>query len=767
MGARSPAIVLAAAACAAALASSGAQEPRAAPRAAPSWEEEVFPFLDRYCSFCHEGAEAEAELDLLRFGSEEEAIAAAEVWQRVRLQLEGELMPPPERDERPNAHERATVLAWIREAVDPRTASGPAVPHAPVLRRLSRLEYRNSVRDVLGVEFAADDWFPADGVALGFDTVGSAQTLSDALVEKYFEAAERVAALAVVTEDPERPPLRSFGPGELEGGRAALGATVLASNGTIAARAQLPRPGLYRVRIQAWGQQAGPEPCRMELRVANRRAESRDVPGTQDAPDRLEFELRIEREGETRIEAAFVNDYYKPDDPDPAQRDRNFFVDWIEIEGPLDRLPETGFQRALFERFGPELGRERARRMVEWLARRLWRRPPARADVERLLALTPDGARLEVRVRDALVALLASPRFLFRFELNPPRTAEEEPVRDLDAHELACRLSYFLWSSAPDESLDALADDGRLLDPAVLGLQAERMLKHARSRALAESFAAQWLQLRNLDRIAPDPAQHPEWSPRLRAAMREETLRLFEWVLREERPARELLDADYSFLDPALAEFYGVGGVGGDGFRRVSLDGVPRRGVLGHASVLAVTATPTRTAPVKRGKYVLDVLLGRPLPPPPPGVGSLEEAPGGAAASLRDRLARHRADPACAVCHDAMDPIGFALENFDAIGKWRGEADGFPVDAGGVLPGGREIRGPLELVAALRAEGGFERCLAEKLLIYALGRAPAPGDAAALDAILAAAGPSEPTLSGLILAIVESPLFRQRTVHRR
>jgi len=765
MRARAPATWLSAAACTAALVAGGVQEPA---RTAPSYEEEILPLLERYCAFCHEGPKAEAELDLLRFDTEAEAIAAPEVWQRVKLQVSSEVMPPEDREMRPNAHERATLLAWIREAVDPRTASGPAVPHAPVLRRLTRLEYRYTVRDVLGVEFQADEFFPADGVALGFDHIGSALTMSDALVEKYFTAAERIADLAVVTEDASRPTLRHFSSDELEGGRASRGSVALSSNGTIKARAHLPRAGLYKVRVQAWGQQAGPEPCRMELRVAGKRVERRDVPGTEDAPDQLEFEMRIDSEGETAIDASFLNDYYQPENPDPAQRDRNFYVDWIELEGPLDPLPMPSFQREVFARFGPELGARRERAMLAWLTGRLWRRPATREEVERLDRLSPDSTSLEVSIRDALVALLASPHFLFRFELNPPREGDSNATRELDAFELACRLSYFLWSSAPDEELAELAASGRLLEPAVFALQAERLLKHARARALATSFAAQWLQLRNLDRIAPDPGQHPRYTPALRDAMREETLRLFEYVLREDRNLWELLDADYSFLNQALAAHYGIPDVEGANFRRVSLAGTPRRGVLGHAAVLTVTSTPTRTAPVKRGKFILDNLLGQPLPPPPPGVDSLDENPAAAqAASLRERLARHRADPMCSACHDTMDPLGFALENFDAIGGWRTRDEGFAVDATGNLPDGRSFEGAVELVATLRQDDAFLRCLSEKLMVYALGRATAPGDAAALDAILARLDPEQPTLSALILAIIDSPLFRQRTVLRR
>ncbi len=748
-------------------AAAAAGPPPRAPQDPDAFVAEVLPLLDRYCSFCHEGAEAEAELDLMRFERGAEAAGAPEVWQRVHLQLGGGLMPPAKSKEQPNEHERATILRWIESVVDPRTAAGPAVPHAPILRRLTRFEYHNTVRDLTGVDFPAEDFFPSDGVALGFDNLGSALSTSGALVEKFLEAAERIAEQAIVVEDLEHPPTRQFLGSEL-GEHVADGSQGLYTRSAAAARLTLPRAGAYRVRVQAWGQQAGPEPCRMQVRLGEQAFAAVEVPAVRGQPQVFEFEASAPG-GRLRVAAEFLNDYYQPQDPDPAQRDRNLYVDWIEVVGPLDPAPLPSFQSSLFARFRADLGARRERAMTAWLARRAWRRPATPEELERLDALSPAGEPLAAAMRTTLTALLASPHFLFRIEGNPPRGGGSDPdVRDLDAHELATRLSYFLWSSMPDEELAALADDGRLLRPEVLQLQAERMLKHARSRALATSFAAQWLQVRNLERVAPDPDLFPDFTPSLRAAMREETLRLFEFVMREERSAWELLDADYSFLNAELAAHYGIAGVEGAELRKTSLLGTPRRGLLGQGSVLTVTSTPVRTAPVKRGKFILENVLGKPLPPPPPGVGSLpEEAEAGRAASLRERLARHRADPACGVCHAVMDPLGFALENYDPVGRWRTSEAGFPIDAAGALPDGRSFAGPEELVRTLRADGGFVRCLTEKLMIYALGRAPQVGDAAALDAILAGVASPEPTIPALVLAIIESPLFRQRTITRR
>jgi hypothetical protein len=536
----------------------------------------------------------------------------------------------------------------------------------------------------------------------------------------------------------------------------------------VGARLRFPRAGEYLVRFQAWGQQAGPDPCRMKLMVGVQDLGTVDVPAERAAPQVFEYRLQVPA-GPQRLSASFVNDYYQPENPDPKQRDRNLYVDWIEVTGPLDPPPLGEFQRDLMARFGPELGRKRERAMLEWLARRVWRRPPTKEEIERLDALSGAEESLENALRTSLTALLASPHFLFRFELHPARAGSAEAaVRDLNAHELAARLSYFLWSSTPDDELSELADAGSLLQAEILTAQARRMLAHPRAQALARSFAAQWLQVRNLERASPDPDQHPEFTPSLRAAMGEETLLLFEHVLREDLSIWELLESESSFLNEDLAAHYGVAGVSGPAMRLVNMSKTPRRGVLGHASLLTVTSTPVRTAVVKRGKFILENLLGQPLPPPPPGVDSLAlDAADAGPVSMRERLARHRADPACGVCHGVMDPLGFALENFGPTGAWRTEAEGFPVDASAALPDGRTFSGPQELVSILRAEGGFPRCLTENLLIYGLGRAPATGDAAAVESILSGLDPQRPTLAGIVLGIIESPLFRQRTLQRR
>ena len=730
-----------------------------------AFQERVRPVVGRYCAPCHGGEDPQADLDLSAFDSAASVRAEPELWALARELVEvGEM--PPAGEPRPSGSELTGFTGWLAEAVGGAPAAEPGDPGPAPLRRLTRTEYRNSVRDLCGVDFPAEEFFPDDGAAGGFDNAAEALSLSDLLFEKYLEAAERIAAEAIVVDDTADPPLRRFEVGELGGPGAnrAGNAMGLYSAGEVRAEVLLPRAGEYLMKVRAWADQAGPEPARMELRVDGEAVRTVEVEATRDEP--WTYEARVQAEGGARrFGAAFVNDYYEPDDPDPSQRDRNLYVARIEVGGPYDPLPPTPFQVELLHRFGPELGKGRVKALLGYMIGRVWRRPATDAEVGRLERLTADAGSLEERLQLSLAALLSSPLFLFRLELDPS-PSRAVAVRPLDGFELATRLSYFLWSSTPDEELFAAAARGELETPDGLEGQVERLLADSRARALADSFAAQWLQIGGLARATPDPERFPGFDAGLAASMRAETLTFFETVLREDLSVWELIEGEFSFADGRLARHYGLEGsedLGGDELVRVSLAGTPRRGLLTQASVLTVTSNPTRTSPVKRGKWVLETLLGSPPPPPPPGADNLDESPAAEAeAPLTERLARHRADPACAVCHARMDPLGVGLENFDAVGAWR-ETDGrFPIEAVGELPDGRRFEGPLELVETLRADGAFPRTLVEKLLAYALGRPLRPGDRSAVDGVLAGLDPERPTLRGMIHGIALSPAFRQR-----
>jgi mono/diheme cytochrome c family protein len=409
--------------------------------------------------------------------------------------------------------------------------------------------------------------------------------------------------------------------------------------------------------------------------------------------------------------------------------------------------------------------REAARRIVETFARRAYRRPVTKDEVDRLMGLVElaerNGDGTETGIQLAVQAVLISPHFLFRIERDPEPN-NPKAVHLISEHELAVRLSYFLWSSMPDDELFKLAEEGKLRQPGVLEGQVKRMLADPKAKALVKNFAGQWLQLRSLEAATPDPALFPTFNDKLRQDMLTETELFFEAVMREDRSVLDFLDADYTFVNERLAKHYGIEGVTGEEFRRVKLTG-ERGGVLTQASVLTVTSNPTRTSPVKRGKFILENILGTPPPPPAPDAGELsEDKEVVEAAPLRVRLEQHRANPNCATCHQKMDPLGFALENFDAVGAWRTKDGKFPIDSTGVLPDGKSFKGPRELRAVLKGKAGdFHRCLTEKLLTYALGRGLEYYDKCAVDDLVKQLAKDD-RFSVLVLAVVTSDPFQKR-----
>jgi hypothetical protein len=744
----------------AALVESSAEE-----EADDAWRTVVRPFLERHCVSCHSGPLPQGQLSLAGLASAEDAGRRGVPWRRLRDRVaRGEM--PPQGSLRPSPGARTAFLDRVAAyvaPVDPGDAG--ASPGRVTLRRLNRREYENTVRDLLGVDVRADALFPADDVGYGFDNVGDVLSLPPVLLEKYLIAAERIAAEAIVDRDPGPPPALRFADRALEaqGGARWPGRApwALTSNGEVYARPEVTRDGTYRIRAHAFAQQAGPDPARLELRVDGRVLAGFDVRAEQDAPEAYEAVTTLPA-GTHRVGAAFVNDYFMPQAEDPRQRDRNLYVLDVEVEGPIDPLPPTAFQeRHLPRPAAPGEEASRLRSFVEAVAPRAWRRPVGAEEIERLIAVAnvDPEASVEARARTALTALLVSPHFVFRVEAEPG--ADEETVALTD-HQLAARLAYFLWSSLPDARLTALADAGRLRDPDALEAQAARMLRDPRATALAEGFAAQWLKLGELTALRPDPERYPGVDAALLGDMRQETLLFFEAVLREERDVRELLSADFTFANERLATHYGIPGVRGPHLRRVALPTGRRGGVLLQASVLTATSNPDRTSPVKRGKWILETLLDRPPPPPPANAGALDESAGPlTAASVREQLARHRADPLCAACHDALDPLGFALEHYDGVGRWRAADGETPVDASGVLPDGRALAGAGDLVSILAADEAFPRSLAKHLLVYALGRGVDEADEPAV-AGLAAALAAEPTLTRLVREIVRLDAFRLR-----
>jgi hypothetical protein len=598
---------------------------------------DVQPLLGNYCYGCH-GEKKKGNLDLRLYATDKLAAANQPLFLKVAKNLQAHEMPPESKPQ-PTVAERDLILEWVNSFFFPCDCQHPD-PGRVTIRRLNRVEYNNSIRDLVGVHFQPARDFPADDSGYGFDNIGDVLSLSTVLLEKYLAAAEKICEQAIPAG--------------------------CATNG--------PNPALQ---------------------------------------------------------------------PEQAQAYQRIFV----------CQPTPATQTAS------------ARKILATFAKRAFRRPVSAPELDRLMALfhlaETQGENFENALKRTLEAVLVSPHFLFRGELQP-EPDNPKGIRPLDDYALASRLSYFLWSSMPDDQLFALAERKALRRN--LDAQARRMLKDSKAHALVENFAGQWLQLRNLPLAAPDRKQFPDFTEALRADMQQETELCFDHILRENRSVLEFIDADYTFLNGRLARFYGLPNVEGDAFRLVPLKGAQRGGLLTQASILTLTSNPTRTSPVKRGKWVLENFLGAPPPPPPPNVPELKEGKAALTGTLRQRMEQHRDDPNCAGCHARMDPIGFGFENFNAIGAWRDKEGDFSIDPSGQLVSGESFQGPAELKTILlnQKRDQFVRCLADKMLTYALGRGLEYFDKCALDQISARMAQEQYKLVTLVLEVVRSTPF-QRT----
>lgn len=732
-----------------------------------AFKTDVAPLLATYCLKCHTGGKAKAGLDLSTYPDAGSVLKARKNWDRVREVLEVGTMPPEDKPQ-PSQDQADRAVAWLQgqlSKVDCRIQDDPG---RITLRRLNRAEYRNTVRDLVGVDYEPTDDFPSDDVGYGFDNIGDVLTLPPILMEKYLAAAEAIAARAIVDDNPARPRVKNvFLTKDAVRTPRGRNGVLLATNGEVGLDHQFASDGDYLIHVQAYAEQAGPEPAKMAFRLDGRPFHEVEVKARNDFKT-YEARLRVEK-GKHRVEVAFLNDFYDPTHADPEKRDRNLIVrrNFWEVVGPLPkdqgRLPES-HRRIVFKKPRGPGDIETIRQILERLATRAYRRPATAEEVTRLLRLVElakiDGERVEVGLRLALQGILVSPHFLFRVELDRDASGASHRVDDF---ELASRLSYFLWSSMPDQELFEAARRGALRSPGTLEAQVTRMLKDPHSRALTENFAAQWLQIRKLKDVTPDKGRFPNFDDSLRDAMRRETELFFGAIVREDRSILEFLDSDFTFVNDRLARHYGLPVGSGDKFRRVALTDGRRGGLLAQASVLTVTSNPTRTSPVKRGKWVLEQLMGTPPPPPPPDVPELKESKEALSGTLRHQMEQHRANPNCASCHAKMDPLGFGLENFDAVGAWR-ETDGpHPIDASGTLPGGQSFTTPKGLRGILKAKDReFTRCLGAKLLTFALGRGLDDADQCVVDQIAEGVAADGHRFSRLVLEIVRSDPFQKR-----
>jgi hypothetical protein len=742
--------------------------------AAAAYDTAIHPLLSAYCTPCHRADKAKGDLNLEQYASGAAALRARAVWKEVGEKLHTQEMPPAKAERHPAAGERELIERWIISL----RAFAPSDPGRVVARRLNRNEYDNTMRDLLGVEGRPAADFPLDDQNEGFDNIAAALSVSPLLMEKYLAAVDTILDQAIVPAPIDlrlsglRLALTSEGttsePGTQDGAR------TLSAAGEVALAIGVPKAGRYQLRLRLGAEQAGAEPVRVAVRIDDKAVEEFKVlaPAKAPAPHALMLTLAP---GTRRIAVAFLN---PGGDDRPAARagakaaaaaapaKRALVIDSLQLQGPPGPPPSEVQNRLLVAKPGAELGkRDAARQIAERFARRAYRRPPSAYEAELLLRVFDladrNGEVFEEAVKLMLKAALLSPQFLFRIERD--HSAGADGAYALDDYELASRLSYFLWSSMPDEELFAAAAQGTLHQPEVLAGQARRMLKDRKAQALVENFAGQWLQLRNVLSAQPDDKLFPGFDQGLRQALYDEGIALFGAVLREDLDIGELIDCDYAFLNERLARHYGIAGVSGPQLRKVALTDRTRGGVLGLGAVLVSTSNPSRTSPVKRGKWVLEQLLDLSPPPPPPLVASLDQQPAatssGQPLSGRQRLEAHRADPACAGCHLTMDAIGFGLDNFDPVGKWRADEGGIAIDAAGALAG-EPFSGVVALKAVLlKRKGEVIRCLARKLLTYATGRLAIDADELAIDRMVAGA---HQRLGALIIELVQSYPFRFR-----
>ena len=782
------------------LAALGAVGPSAAAQSAASAQDASADqaVVERYCVTCHNDRLETGGLSLQ--GLDVSDVAAHRgVWEKVVRKLRAGAMPPRPRP-RPDTATYARVLAALETALDSAAAAHPDPGRTATFRRLNRTEYQNAVRDLLALDVDVTALLPRDDSAFGFDNV-NAGGLSPTLMERYLAAARKVSRLAVGSGLPAPGSRVVVVPADRTQEDHVAGLPFGTRGGT-AVEHTFPADGEYEIQVRLQRNrnenvEGLTEPHDVEITLDGERLALFTMEPSRNyvlqanaayyADEGIDNHLNVRLAapaGPHVVGAAFIKKNSALIETTRQPYDAHFNMDRhprqqpavrsVSIAGPFDPtgVGETPSRARIFA-CRPPAGasdaeaEECAAAIVAGLARRAYRRPVTVDDLEQLVSFYRRGyaaGGFEAGVETALRALLASPEFLFRIERDPEGAAPGEPYR-VTGLELASRLSFFLWSSLPDDELLDAAAAGGLRDPAALRAQARRMLADPRAATLTTNFASQWLHLRNLDAVRPDARLFPDFDDNLRQGFRRETELLFQSILDEDRSVVDLLTADYTFANERVARHYGFPGVYGDHFRRVDLpEGSPRAGLLGHGSILTVTSYATRTSPVLRGKWILENLLGTPPPPPPANVPPLEETRSNTrVVSMRERMAAHRRNPQCAVCHRIMDPAGLSMENFDAIGRWRDAEGGAAIDAAGNLPGGEDFDGVAGLRGALleRPEV-FVGTVTEKLLTYALGRGLDHADAPAVRAIARAAAADGYRLSSLILGIVESTPFQMR-----
>jgi mono/diheme cytochrome c family protein len=753
--------------------------------------------LEKYCITCHSQSGKEKglvpvafdTLDLSRVGQSEND---AEVWEKIVRKVNAGVMPPPG-SPRPDRAATEGLLSWVTTQLDRAAQANPNPGRAP-LHRLNRTEYANAIRDLLDLDIDAESLLPTDDSAYGFDNIADALGLSPSLQERYVSAAMKISALAVgnlgvstdgviyrikqdVSQDQhiEGLPLGTVGGTQIR--------HYFPLDGEYAFQAKLYRTNLNIMR----GLETAHD---VEFSVDGERVLLAHVGGPEDIEalfqkptdtgDAVDARLRVRipvKAGPHSVTVTFLQQsqiagpgrfqHYIRSTVDNFDWSGQPHIQTLTINGPFGPtgLGDTPSRRRIFTCRPANARAETAcaKQILSTVARRAYRQPVADADLQRIMSFFESGREtggFETGIRTALQRILASPQFIFRIE----RDSTPGAVRRISDFELASRLSFFLWSTIPDDRLLQLAGAGSLSKPAVLEGEVRRMLSDPRSHALVDNFAGQWLRIRNLRNVSPNSDLYPDFDDNLRQSFRRETELLFDSIIREDRNVLDLMTADYTFVNERLARHYGIPGIYGSQFRRVPVTDPARRGLLGQGSFLAVTSHAERTSPVLRGKWILENILGLPVPPPPPNVPPLKERVNGEKPrTMRDQMAEHRASPVCASCHKVMDSIGFALENFDAVGAWRAQDADAPVDASGDLADGTHVNGVVELrEALLKKPDLFVGTMTEKLMTYALGRGIDYRDMPAVRTIVKDAGRNGYKFSSLVMGVVRSLPFQMK-----
>jgi hypothetical protein len=788
------------------LMASGAGRLAAAPQQpipAPTTER---PLLDKYCVTCHSDKLKTGGLSL-QSADLSKVPENAEVWEKVIRKIRLEAMPPQGMP-RPEKATMDLFASSLENAID-REASARPNPGHSALHRLNRSEYANAIRDLLALDVDTAALLPPDDESYGFDNIADVLKTSPSLLERYMSASWNISRLAVgdpsigANSNTYRARADLSQNEHLEG-------LPLGTRGGIIVKHNFPLDGEYVIKVRLWRVTADmirglEDQHQVEISVDGKRAKLARIGGPEDQhlsetnsgascidiDNRLTVRVPV-KAGPREVTATFLtaieseaqdDNVLKPfirSNYDVLDYRGEPVVDRITIEGPLNPSGpgDTPSRRRVFTcRPGVTGGAGTdevpcAKKIITTLARRAYRRPVTDNDMETLIGFYQlgrnGGGNFDLGIEAAIQRILASPEFIFRFEPDPAgfasnNAAPDKPYRISDL-ELASRLSFFLWSSIPDDQLLTVASQGKLRDPAVLEQQVRRMLADKRSEALVTNFADQWLYLRNLKNTQPDFQTFPDFDDNLRQAMKKETELFFGSIISENRSVLDLLNADYTFVNERLARHYGIPNVYGTDFRRVTLTDPARFGLLGQGSILTVTSMPNRTSPVLRGKWILTNLLGNPPNPPPPGVPALKDNEAGAAKlSLRERLEAHRANPACSGCHKVMDPLGFSLENFDAVGQWITNDDGSQIDPSGTVFNGAKVDGPVALRNMLTGNPGvFAKVLTEKLMTYALGRGVEYSDMPMVREVLRDASRDDYRFASIVLGIVKSTPFEMK-----